>query len=62
MCRDPVCGAEMDSETTSWTVRYLEQMYYFCCENCLQVFTQNPQRYIQSDRVHALVGSMIGLS
>lgn len=62
MCRDPVCGADVDSETTPWTARYLDQILYFCCEACLQAFTADPQRYLKSDGIHSLVGSMLGIA
>lgn len=62
MCRDPVCGEDVDPETTPWTARYLEQIFYFCCEKCLQAFNGNPKQFIRSDGIHSLVGSMLGLA
>ncbi|MGD9711536.1 MAG: YHS domain-containing protein [Thermomicrobiales bacterium] len=43
--RDPVCGMEVDSSLAAAQMVYQGHAYYFCSEECLRRFRQNPGRY-----------------
>ena len=44
--RDPVCGMNVDSRSTSHKLRLGESDYYFCSAGCLEKFKANPDRYL----------------
>ena len=44
---DPVCGMSV-TEKTQWTAEYKGTKYYFCSENCLREFQNNPEKYVHS--------------
>jgi YHS domain-containing protein len=41
---DPVCGMEVDPGTAAQT-SYQSRNYYFCSEQCLRTFQEDPERY-----------------
>lgn len=43
---DVVCGMEVDAHTAHHHREYNGTTYYFCNANCLQHFTDSPQRYV----------------
>lgn len=43
---DVVCGAQVDTEKSRWSFRYLESDYFFCSEGCLNKFEQRPEDYV----------------
>lgn len=44
MARDPVCGMSVDP-TSSLSTRHGEESFYFCSEECLRTFKQDPEKY-----------------
>ena len=42
---DPVCGMNVDDQTTREQSTYEGKAYYFCCSGCKSKFDQNPQQY-----------------
>jgi Cu+-exporting ATPase len=51
MARDPVCGMEVDSSTAEFTSEHDGQTYYFCSQECMEEFEQNPERYTHPSSV-----------
>ncbi len=51
MARDPVCGAEVDRNTTLKYI-YEDRVYYFDSEECMRVFQKNPERFIRNGEHH----------
>ena len=43
--KDPVCGMVIDEKTARSTGEFQGETYYFCSENCLETFNQNPAEY-----------------
>lgn len=44
--KDPVCGMEFDESQAVGQSSYQGRSYYFCSEDCLQQFNQNPDEYV----------------
>jgi len=51
MAVDPVCGIPVDeqvpSPTEQYTAQYGGQTFYFCSEECKEVFEESPYQYAQ---------------
>jgi YHS domain-containing protein len=47
---DPVCGMEVDPDEAAEQTEYQGRTYYFCCEQCLEKFQVDPNRYVQKMR------------
>jgi YHS domain-containing protein len=52
MAVDPVCGTRVDKRTARFTANYLGQArgwdtFYFCCEECKQLFEADPEQYVK---------------
>lgn len=47
MIKDPVCGMEIDPMSAFASRDHMGQAYYFCSENCVKQFDQNPHQYAQ---------------
>ncbi len=45
---DPVCGMTVTDLSKPHT-EYSGQLYYFCCQGCLNKFQQNPQQYLAKE-------------
>ena len=43
--KDPVCGMTIDSENAVYST-LMGSMYYFCSQDCRDVFEANPSRYV----------------
>ena len=43
--RDPVCGIDVDPETTPWKLEHGDHTHYFCSEACLRQFQADPAKY-----------------
>ncbi|MEM1774254.1 MAG: YHS domain-containing protein [Acidilobaceae archaeon] len=43
---DIVCGMEVPT-TTKYKTIYKGKIYYFCCEDCLKSFEEDPEHYIK---------------
>jgi YHS domain-containing protein len=46
---DLVCGMDVDSTTTPFYTTYKEETFYFCNQNCMTHFVDNPTRYTGLD-------------
>ena len=46
LVRDPVCGMEVDSATTTHRHDLGETTYYFCSARCREKFAADPDRYL----------------
>lgn len=46
---DPVCKMVVNPKTTKIKTEYYGQIYYFCCENCLNEFEKNPEKYLSTE-------------
>ena len=47
----PTCGCSLVrlgiSENDASTYNYQNNNYYFCCDGCVNIFTENPGKYIE---------------
>jgi YHS domain-containing protein len=43
---DPVCGMEVNPNTTFFVNTYRGKIYHFCSKGCLQKFEEVPHRYL----------------
>ena len=43
---DPVCGMEVDVAADTPSCRYEGDTYYFCCDHCMERFSQEPHRFV----------------
>ncbi len=46
MTKDPVCGMHVDPEKAAFKSDYQNQQYVFCSHHCLELFKQNPDKYL----------------
>ncbi len=59
MIRDVVCGMEIDPDSAFATRNHAGKEFYFCSENCVNQFDQNPHKYTSNDQEQpALAGSI----
>ena len=42
---DPVCGMEIDPETTATKMEYKNTTYFFCSDACHTKFMAEPEKY-----------------
>lgn len=42
---DPVCGMEVDPESTQYHMVYEDKQYHFCNKSCIGHFKANPEQY-----------------
>ena len=47
--QDPVCGMWLDEEQAAANVQCCDVTYYFCADRCRDVFTVEPERYLDGD-------------
>jgi Cu+-exporting ATPase len=47
MVQDPVCGMDINPESTHPVYSYKGDTYYFCIEACRTAFEKNPEKYIK---------------
>jgi Cu+-exporting ATPase len=45
--KDPVCGMNVDPETSKLSFEYRDATYYFCSSSCLEAFREEPERYLE---------------
>ena len=43
--KDPVCNMSINIEKTDFKTEYNGKMYYFCSENCMEIFNENKEMY-----------------
>jgi YHS domain-containing protein len=46
---DPVCGMEVDATTSTLSLDYEGNTYWFCSKGCMLDFQEDPARYIDPD-------------
>jgi len=46
MERDPVCGMDVDPNTTDLKSEYMGKTYYFCGPGCKRAFDKDPEKYL----------------
>lgn len=46
---DPVCGMEVDTDTSVLWTDYEGKTYWFCGRGCLLEFKDDPDKYLTSD-------------
>lgn len=44
--KDVVCGMWFDPETATAKIEYQGKTYYFCALECLNLFKEDPEKYI----------------
>ncbi len=44
--QDPVCGMQVDTDTTPVTESYRGTTYFFCSSECHRTFKATPARYV----------------
>jgi YHS domain-containing protein len=44
--RDPVCGMQVDEQTTAGKSEYQGKTYYFCSPGCKRHFEKDPERFV----------------
>lgn len=47
MATDPVCEMQVDETTSTISTEYNGKTYYFCSDECQEVFETNPETYAQ---------------
>ena len=50
MATDPVCGMQVDTETTPNKLEHDGTMYYFCSRGCMLDFQDEPQKFPDPNR------------
>lgn len=46
MVKDPVCGMDVDPNTSAGKSDYQGKTYYFCSLGCKKAFDKEPQKYV----------------
>jgi P-type Cu+ transporter len=46
---DPVCGMNVEPEEAAGESEFQGQTYYFCCEECKQLFDEEPTNYVTEE-------------
>ena len=49
MATDPVCGMQVDADSTQFTAEHEGKTYYFCSRGCMLDFKDEPARYLADD-------------
>ena len=44
--KDPVCGMDVDTETSKLSTEHEGKTYWFCGKGCLLEFNDDPERYL----------------
>jgi YHS domain-containing protein len=57
MVKCPVSGEKIKKSEAKGTYEYKGETYYFCCDNCIESFKKDPEKYIhledQDTQLHA---------
>jgi Cu+-exporting ATPase len=51
---DPVCGMEVDTETSDLKLEYEGTEYWFCGKGCLLEFRDDPDTYLDPNHVPSM--------
>ena len=46
--KDPVCGMQVDTKYTPFTITIEGKIYKFCSEDCQAKFVEHPYQYVQT--------------
>ncbi len=57
--RDVVCGRKLDSATAAGQMEYGGETYYFCSEECLRRFADQPDRFASEGTSGSGAGSRV---
>jgi YHS domain-containing protein len=49
MAIDPVCGMQVDKQTTTFRAEHNGEIYYFCSRGCMLEFEEKPEKYLAAD-------------
>ena len=49
MATDPVCGMQVDKNTTAFRAEHNAETYYFCSRGCMLEFGDAPEKYLAAD-------------
>ena len=49
--KDPVCGMDVDTETSTLSLEHDGKTYWFCGKGCLLEFKDDPEQYLSPDHV-----------
>ena len=68
MAKDPICGMEVDPNTSAYSYEHNGQVHFFCCHRCLEKFRAEPEKYLfpsvpdtaESGPTHAAVTAQPG--
>jgi len=44
--KDPVCGMDVNADSSPYRYEHDGEGYYFCCEHCLIKFRENPDKFL----------------
>ena len=45
---DPVCGMEVNPESTKFKLKFKKKNFYFCCNGCRSKFKKNPEMFLSN--------------
>ena len=48
LVKDPVCGMEINPETSAGSSEYGGKVYFFCSKTCLEKFQADPSKYVNA--------------
>jgi xanthine dehydrogenase accessory factor len=48
---NPVCGIPVDIKNPKHVIDYRGELVYFCCDGCKVKFEENPQKYMEKEKV-----------
>lgn len=48
MAIDPVCGMDVNENNPPAKTEYNQAVYYFCSQNCRNVFEEDPEEYVNA--------------
>lgn len=51
---DPVCGMQVDTESSELSFEFEGTTYWFCGKGCLLEFRDNPGKYLAPDHVPSM--------
>jgi P-type Cu+ transporter len=58
---DPVCGMSVAAETAAGKYDFEGETYYFCSNNCLNKFRQNPRNFLEAKKEEKLEAESQGV-
>ena len=50
MVKCAVSGNEMKKSEAKGSMEYKGETYYFCCDNCIKSFKENPEKYVNQEK------------